>query len=81
MAVDTTTASLEDRVKGELEKIRQMIQLDGGDIEFMGMRDATVQVRLKGACAGCPGAQMTLKMGVERRLKQVCPEISGVESI
>ena len=51
-----------------------------GDIEFLSMDDSTgvVSVRLKGACAGCPGAAMTLKMGVERHLKEKVPQVTEV---
>jgi len=80
MSEQTATVSIEDRVKEEIEKIRPMIQGDGGDIEFVGMSGNKALVRLKGACAGCPGAQMTLKMGVERRLKSIIPELEGVEA-
>ncbi|MCX7049307.1 MAG: NifU family protein [Candidatus Sumerlaeota bacterium] len=80
---DTPTAdvAIETAVKQEIERIRPLIQGDGGDIEFVGMHGKVVNVRLKGACAGCPGAKMTLKMGVERRLKAICPEVESVESV
>jgi Fe-S cluster biogenesis protein NfuA len=61
---------MEEKVKEVLDKIRPQLQADGGDIEFLGMEDKKVKVRLQGACHGCPGAQMTLKMGVERLLRQ-----------
>ena len=70
-----------EKVKAEIERIRPFIQQDGGDIEYIGMMGKIVKVQLKGACAGCPGAQMTLKMGVERRIKEVCPEVEAVESV
>ncbi|MFH1738196.1 MAG: NifU family protein, partial [bacterium] len=63
------------------EEIRPALQMDGGDIELVGFDGNDVQVRLQGACAGCPGAAMTLKMGVERRLKQVVPEIGQVIAV
>jgi len=76
-AVDT----LESRVTAVLDEIRPFLQRDGGDLEFIAMQDKVVQVRLRGACAGCPGAQMTLKMGVERLLKEKCPEVQSVEAV
>ena len=63
-----------------IDQIRPLLQADGGDIEFLSMDDSTgvVSVRLKGACAGCPGAAMTLKMGVERHLKEKVPQVTEV---
>ena len=65
-----------------LDKIRPFLQRDGGDIEFVELtEDMTVKVRLQGHCAGCPGAQMTIKGVVERIIKESYPEIKGVESV
>ena len=53
------------------DRIRPQLRMDGGDVELVDYTDdGEVQVRLKGACAGCPGAKMTLKMGIERVLKE-----------
>jgi len=53
------------------DRIRPQLQMDGGDCELVGYTDdGEVQVRLKGACAGCPGATMTLQLGIERVLKE-----------
>lgn len=60
---------LENKVKEAIEIIRPSLKNDGGDIEFVRMKDFYVYVRLKGACAGCAMAMMTLKDGVERMLK------------
>ena len=71
-----------DAVAAEIEKIRPMLQADGGDIELVEVQDdGTVKVRLQGACAGCPGARMTLKNGVEARLQEVIPEVTAVEAV
>lgn len=71
-----------DKVAEVVESIRPMLQNDGGDIELVGTdEDNTVRVRLQGACKGCPGAQMTLKMGVERMLKQKVPEVKEVIAV
>ena len=72
--------SLADRVQVVVNQIRPMLQADGGDIEVVGVDEGTgvVSVRLQGACKGCPGAAMTLKMGVERHLKEKVPEVTSV---
>jgi len=73
---------MEQNIKDAIENIRPFLQRDGGDIEFVEYtEDKIVKVRLQGACHGCPGAQMTLKNGVERILKEQYPEIAGVEAV
>jgi len=72
---------MEDKIKEALEKIRPFLQADGGDVEFVKMDGNTVYVRLTGACAGCPMAQMTLKQGIEARLKKDIPELEAVEAM
>ena len=72
---------MEDRVKAAIEKIRPALQRDGGDIEFVGIEGNVVQVRLKGACAGCPMSQMTLKSVVEATIKKEVPEVEGVVAL
>jgi Fe-S cluster biogenesis protein NfuA len=64
-----------------LQKIRPSLQADGGDIELVDIQDGVVRVKLTGACGGCPMSQMTLKMGVERVLKEEVPEVKGVEAV
>ncbi len=71
---------MKEKIKETIDKIRPMLQADGGDVEFVDFEDGVVKVRLKGACAGCPMSQMTLKNGIERLLKQEIPEIKSVES-
>jgi Fe-S cluster biogenesis protein NfuA len=64
------------------ESIRPGLQMDGGDIELVDVdSDGVVSVRLKGACGGCPMSQMTLSMGVERKLKEVIPEVTKVIAV
>ena len=75
------TESIEKRVKEALDEIRPQIQGDGGDIEFVAIENQTLKVRLRGACAGCPMAAMTLKQGVETLVKQRVPEILNVEAV
>jgi len=72
---------MKEQVSAAIDEIRPLLQADGGDIELVGVEDGVVKVRLRGACAGCPGAQMTLKMAVERRIKAKVPEIQRVESV
>jgi len=73
---------MKELVKKTLEKIRPALQRDGGDVEFVDVKDdGVVQVRLTGACAGCPMSQMTLKMGVERVLKEEVPGVNRVEAV
>ncbi|OGL38945.1 MAG: hypothetical protein A2149_07070 [Candidatus Schekmanbacteria bacterium RBG_16_38_11] len=70
-----------EKVKAVIEKIRPRLQMDGGDIELIDVEDGKVKVKLKGACAGCPGAQMTLKMGVERIIKEEVPDVKEVIAV
>ncbi len=70
-----------ERVKKVLEKVRPSLQADGGDVKLIGVEDNVVKVQLTGACGGCPFSQMTLKMGIERTIKEEIPEIKEVISI
>lgn len=73
---------MEEKINSALDQIRPFLQRDGGDIEFVEYtEDHIVKVRLKGHCAGCPGAQMTIKGVVERILCESYPEIAGVEAV
>jgi Fe-S cluster biogenesis protein NfuA len=72
---------MKEKVEAILDKIRPMLQADGGDIALVDIEDGVVKVRLKGACAGCPMSQMTIKNGVERLLKAQIPEVTAVESL
>lgn len=73
---------MKEKVQQIIEQIRPNLQADGGDIELVDVTDdGIVKVRLKGACSGCPGAAMTLKMGVERILMEHIPEVKGVENV
>ena len=72
---------MKEQVEDALKKIRPMLQADGGDVELVDVEDGVVKVRLKGACAGCPMSQMTIKNGVERILKEQIPEVASVESV
>ncbi len=73
---------MKDKVEAALNEIRPMLQMDGGDVQLVEVRDnGQVLVQLRGACAGCPGATMTLKMGIERVLKERVPEVTEVVSV
>jgi len=71
---------MKEKVQAVLNKIRPMLQADGGDVELVDVEDGVVRVRLQGACAGCPMSQMTLKNGIERLLKKDIPEVQSVIS-
>ena len=70
-----------EKVEAVLEEIRPQLQADGGDVKLIAVVDNVVKVKLKGACAGCAMAPVTLKMGIERLIKQRLPEIVRVDSI
>ncbi|MBN1938150.1 MAG: NifU family protein [Candidatus Aminicenantes bacterium] len=73
---------MKEKVEAALNKVRPQLQMDGGDVELVGIEeDGTVKVRLKGACGGCPMSQLTLKMGIERILKKEVPEVKEVVSV
>ena len=73
---------LEEQIKASLENLRPSLQSHGGDVEFVSVsEDGVVSVKLTGACGHCPGAQMTLKMGIESRLKEEIPEVSSVVGV
>jgi len=73
---------LKEKVEIALNKVRPSLQADGGDVQLVDVdEDGVVKVKLKGSCAGCPMSQMTLKMGIEKILKQNVPEVKRVESI
>lgn len=72
---------MQEKVEAALDKIRPMLVADGGGVDLVSVEGGVVKVKLTGACGHCPMAQMTLKMGVERMLKQEVPEIEAVEAV
>ena len=73
---------MREQVQEILKEIQPALQAHGGDVELVEVsEDGVVQVKLTGACAGCPMSQMTLKMGVERFLKEKLPEVKRVEAV
>ena len=74
--------TFEEKVKEVIESVRPALQSHGGDVELVGTDDDnTVKVRLQGACQDCPGAAMTMKMGIERILKEKVPEVREVLTV
>ena len=74
--------TLREKVEGALQKVRPSLQADGGDVQLIDVdKSGVVKVSLMGACQGCPMSQMTLKMGIEKILKQNVPEVKSVESV
>jgi Fe-S cluster biogenesis protein NfuA len=69
------------QVEAALARVRPTLVADGGDIELVDVKDGVVQVRLTGACSGCPMSQMTLKHGVEKAVKEALPQIKEVVSV
>ena len=76
-------SALNDKVTAVIDEVRPLLQADGGNIELVSVAEDTgvVSVRLQGACKGCPGAAMTLKMGVERLLKEKVPGVTEVVAV
>lgn len=73
---------MKEKVQAAIEKIRPMLKADGGDVELVNVtEDGIVQVRLQGACSGCPMSQMTLKNGIEKVIKQDVPGVKSVEAV
>lgn len=78
----TANGEIEAKIKQILDnEIRPAVAMDGGDITFYGYRDGIVTLHLQGSCSSCPSSVMTLKMGVENRLKASIPEVREVVQI
>lgn len=69
------------QVEGSIEKIKQILRRDGGDIDLVSVEDNIVTVRLKGACVGCPNATLELKTVVERIIRADSPSVAAVKNI
>ncbi len=72
--------NLKDDVEFALERIRQGLRVDGGDVQLVDIVDGIVKVKLQGHCAGCPFSQMTLKNFIEKELMKNVAGVKGVES-
>lgn len=75
---ETNKKDIEERVKEVIAKVRPYLQNDGGDVEFIRYENGVVYVKLVGACAGCPMAQMTLQDGIENAIISEVPEVIKV---
>ncbi|GAB1408995.1 NifU family protein [Desulfovibrionales bacterium] len=73
---------MRDAVEKALDAVRPILQADGGDVELVEvLKNGIVQVRLTGACQGCPMSQMTLKTSIERTVKKMVPGVKAVEAV
>ena len=74
---------MKEKIEKALEKVRPSLQFDGGDVKLIDVDEKAgiVKVQLSGACGGCPMSQLTLKMGIERAIKQEVPEVKEVVSV
>jgi Fe-S cluster biogenesis protein NfuA len=74
-------ADQREDVEAALERIRAALQVDGGDVQLMGIEDGLIKVKLQGSCAGCPFSQMTLKNFIERELKKSVASVKSVVAV
>lgn len=72
---------MRDQVEKVIEKIRPMLLADGGDVDVVSVENGMVQLRLRGACVGCPASMVTLHEGIEKLLKEEVPGVVGVEAV
>ena len=70
-----------DNVERVLDELRPYLMADGGNVEIVEIDGPVVKVRLQGACGSCPSSTMTLKMGIERKLRESIPEVSEVVQV
>lgn len=78
----TGRKSMKEKVQKVIESVRPFLQADGGDVELVDVtEDGVVKVKLTGACGSCPMSTYTLKMGVERKIRQEVPEVTAVEQV
>lgn len=71
--------TITEQIEDALDLIRPALREDGGDVELLGFDDGVARLRLVGACSSCPISGMTVKQGIERRIRQVVPEVREVE--
>jgi Fe-S cluster biogenesis protein NfuA len=70
-----------ENVENVLDEMRPYLMADGGNVELVELDGPIVKLRLNGACGSCPSSTMTLRMGIERRLREMIPEIQEVEQV
>jgi Fe-S cluster biogenesis protein NfuA len=73
--------NIKEDVEAALDRIRNALRVDGGDVELVDVIDGVVKVKLQGSCAGCPFSQMTLKNFIEKELRKDVSDVKGVESV
>ncbi|QNI53286.1 NifU-like protein [Synechococcus sp. BIOS-E4-1] len=71
----------QDNVEKVLDELRPFLMADGGNVEVVEIDGPVVKVRLQGACGSCPSSTMTLKMGIERKMRESIPEVSEVVQV
>ncbi|HEY9607684.1 MAG TPA: NifU family protein [Allocoleopsis sp.] len=76
-----TLALTPENVETVLDEMRPYLMADGGNVELVELDGPVVKLRLQGACGSCPSSTMTLRMGIERRLREFIPEIAEVEQV
>ncbi len=76
-----TNEEIKVKIDQAISEVRPMLQMDGGDIELIEVVGKSAKVRLRGHCVGCPGAAMTLKFGVERRIRELVPEFEQLITV
>ncbi|HAA29532.1 MAG TPA: NifU family protein [Oculatellaceae cyanobacterium] len=76
-----TLALTPENVETVLDEMRPYLMADGGNVELVELDGPVVKLRLQGACGSCPSSAMTLRMGIERRLREFIPEIAEVEQV
>lgn len=76
-----TLALTSENVETVLDEMRPYLIADGGNVELVEIDGPIVKLRLQGACGSCPSSTMTLRMGIERRLREFIPEIAEVEQV
>ncbi|MDA0674433.1 MAG: NifU family protein [Cyanobacteria bacterium] len=77
----STLALTNENVEKVLDELRPYLMADGGNVELVELDGPVVRLRLQGACGSCPSSTMTLRMGIERRLREFIPEIAEVEQV
>ena len=80
MSTETMALTMEN-VEKVLDELRPFLMADGGNVEVVELDGPIVKVRLQGACGSCPSSTMTLKMGIERKMRESIPEVSEVVQV
>jgi Fe-S cluster biogenesis protein NfuA len=81
MSQTQTLELTKENVENVLDELRPYLMSDGGNVELVDIDGPIVKLRLQGACGSCPSSAMTLRMGIERRLRESIPEIAEIEQV